>query len=314
MKVVVAGAYGAFGRKHLEALSRIEGAEVTSVMGRCGDQIRELAQERKIDHFTTDLDELIANPNVDAVILSTPTPLHAAQSKAVMQGGKHCFCEIPMADNLADARELVDIQREAGVMGMVGHVRRFNPSHKWIHQRIKSGNFRVQQLDVQTYFFRRTNSSADGRPRTWTDDLLWHHACHTVDLFVHQVGEIPDHVFCMKGPNHPDMNIPMDMSIGLKSPSGALCTLSLSFNNDGPLGSSFRYIGDTGTYVARYDELYDGYDRQIDLSLVADSSDGIELIDREFLSAIKDGREPESSFQQALVTMQVLDRIRQAMV
>jgi len=311
MKVAVAGAGGAFGVKHLNALKNITGVEVVSVVGRTNESIEALAKERGIEHYTTDLNESLSHTDVEAVILSTPTQMHADQSRKCMIAGKHVMCEIPMSDNIEDARSLVNLQKETGVVGMVGHVRRFNPSHQYVHNKIISKEFKIQQLDVQTYFFRRTNINALGNPRSWTDHLLWHHACHTVDLFIYQTGEVPTEVFGMQGPIHPDLGIAMDMTIGLKSPSGALCTLSLSFNNDGPLGTFFRYIGDTATYIARYDDLVDGRENPIDLSNVAASNNGIELIDREFFSAIKEKREPNSSFAQGLAAMEVLHQIEQ---
>ena len=309
MRVCVAGAAGAFGTKHLDALKAIDGVTVTSVVGRQPDDIEAFARDRGISHWTTELDESLARSDVDAVILSTPTQMHATQAIACLKAGKHVLVEIPMADNLADSRELVRVQKETGLVAMAGHVRRFNPSHQWIHQRIRRGEFRIQQMDVQTYFFRRSNMNALGKPRSWTDHLLWHHACHTVDLFQYQTGEVANRVFGLEGPHHPDLGIAMDMAIGMKVASGAICTLSLSFNNDGPLGTFFRYIGDTGTYIARYDDLYDGKDNRIDLTGVAESNNGIELIDREFLSAIRDGREPNASVAQCLPAMETLDRI-----
>ena len=311
MRLCVAGAAGAFGIKHLDALARIDGVEVTSVVGPKG--MDRLAADRGIGHATSDLAEALARDDVDAVILSTPTGLHAEQTIAAMRAGKPVLCEIPMADSVADAQAVVDVQKETGVLAMVNHVRRFNPSHQWIHNRIKSGDLTLQQLDVQTYFFRRSNTNAKGEPRSWTDHLLWHHACHTVDLFQYQTGGAATDVFGLRGPMHPDLGIAMDMSIGMKAPTGALCTLSLSFNNDGPFGTFFRYICDNGTYVARYDDLFDGRENPVDLTGVAVSSDGIELADREFISAIREGREPNSSVGQCLSAMQTLDRIERSL-
>ena len=276
MNICVAGAAGAFGVKHLDALGEIEGVEVTSVMGRRLDDIAAFAKERGIAHATDDLGESLARDDVDAVILSTPTQLHAEQAIQCLRAGKHVLVEIPMADSLADAEELVRVQRETGRVAMVGHVRRFNPSHQWIHNKTTAGELHIQQMDVQTYFFRRTNTNALGKPRSWTDHLLWHHACHTVDLFQYQTGEVASKVFGLQGPIHPELGIAMDMSIGMQVPSGAICTLSLSFNNDGPFGTFFRYICEEGTYIARYDDLFDGRSKQIDLSGVAVSSNGIE--------------------------------------
>ncbi|MEE9375022.1 MAG: Gfo/Idh/MocA family oxidoreductase [Rhizobiaceae bacterium] len=313
MRICVAGAAGAFGMKHLDALAKIDGVEVTSVMGVEADGIDAFAKERGIGHATTDLAESLARDDVDAVILATPTQLHTRQAIQCMKAGKHVLVEIPMSDNLADAQELVRVQKETGLVAMCDHVRRFNPSHQWVKNKIDAGEINIQQMDVQTYFFRRTNMNALGKPRSWTDHLLWHHACHTIDLFIYQTGEVPTEVFGMQGPKHPDLGIAMDMTIGLKTKSGALCTLSLSFNNDGPLGTFFRYICDNGTYVASYDDLYDGRNEPIDLSAVAVSNNGIELADREFVAAIQEGREPNASVAQCLPTMEVLDRIEKVM-
>lgn len=309
MKVCVAGAYGAFGMKHLDAISAIDGVEVTSIMGRSGDKIKALANTRNIGHATTDLAESLSRDDVDAVILATPTQLHAEQAIACMKAGKHVLVEIPMADTLADSKRVLDVQKETGLIAMAGHVRRFNPSHQWVHNKIADGELKIQQLEVQTYFFRRTNLNAKGEARSWTDHLLWHHACHSVDLFQYQTGEVASEVHALQGPIHPELGISMDMNIIMKVPSGSVFTLSLSFNNDGPLGTFFRYICNNGTYVASYDDLEDGHGKAIDLSGVGVSLNGIELEDREFFAAIAEGREPNGSVAQILPCMETLDRI-----
>jgi 2-hydroxy-4-carboxymuconate semialdehyde hemiacetal dehydrogenase len=308
LRVALAGA-GAFGVKHLEAIEKIDGVEVVSLVGRDVAKTKEVAQNFNVGHVTTDLGESLARPDVQAVILCTPTQMHAAQAIQSMRAGKHVQVEIPMADKLSDAEEMVRVQNETGLVAMAGHTRRFNPSHQWIHRRILAGEFAIQQMDVQTYFFRRSNINALGQARSWTDHLLWHHACHTVDLFQYQTGLVATKVHAMQGPIHPELGIAMDMSIQLKVGSGALCTLSLSFNNDGPLGTFFRYIGDTGTYIARYDDLVDGKDNKIDVSRVDVSMNGIELQDREFFAAIRDGRDPNASVAQVLPAYRTLDRL-----
>ena len=308
IKVALAGA-GAFGTKHLDGIRNIEGVEVVSLVGRKLEKTREVAQKYGIGHATTDLAESLALPGLDAVILCTPTQVHAAQAIQCLQAGKHVQVEIPLADKLADAEAVVKLQKETGLVAMCGHTRRFNPSHQWIHRRIRAGEFRIQQMDVQTYFFRRTNTNALGQPRSWTDHLLWHHAAHTVDLFAYQVGSPIVQANAVQGPLHPELGIAMDMSIQLKAADGAICTLSLSFNNDGPLGSFFRYIGDTGTYLARYDDLFTGKDEQIDVSKVDVSMNGIELQDREFFAAIREGREPNASVAQVLPCYEVLHQL-----
>ena len=309
MKICVAGAYGAFGLKHLDALKNIEDIEVTSIMGPNKAKIESLAEERNIPNARTTLADSISKDNPDAVILATPTQAHAEQAIVCMNAGKHVLIEIPMADSLEDSHLVVDKQKETGLTCMAGHVRRFNPSHQWIKNKILAGELNLQQLDAQTYFFRRTNTNAKGEPRSWTDHLLWHHACHTVDLFQYQTGGKAVQAYGLQGPIHPELGIAMDMSIGMKATNGALCTLSLSFNNDGPFGTFFRYICDNGTYLARYDDLFDGNNNQIDLSDIAVSNNGIELIDREFISAIKENRQPNSCVTDAISAMETLDKI-----
>jgi len=308
MNICLAGA-GAFGVKHLEALARIEGVRVTSLVGRTREATEEVARKFGIGHVATDLAESLARPDVDAVILATPTQLHADQAVACLASGRHVQVEIPLADSLAGAEAVLAAQRASGKVAMVGHTRRFNPSHQWVRRKIVAGEFHLQQMDVQTYFFRRRNINALGQPRSWTDHLLWHHAAHTVDLFAYQARSEVITAHAVQGPMHPELRIAMDMSIQLKSASGAICTLSLSFNNEGPLGTFFRYIGDSGTYIARYDDLVDGKDQKIDVSKVDVSMNGIELQDREFVAAIREGREPNASVAQVLPCYRTLAKL-----
>ena len=312
IKVALAGA-GAFGIKHLDGIGNIDNVEVVSLVGRTRDKTEAVAEKYGIGHVSTDLSESLALPEVDAVILCTPTQMHAAQAIQCMEAGKHVEVEIPLADSLADAQAVVAKQKETGLVAMCGHTRRFNPSHQYVNQKIQAGDFTIQQMDVQTFFFRRKNMNALGEPRSWTDHLLWHHAAHTVDLFQYQVGSKVIQANAIQGPMHPELGIAMDMSIQLKAENGAICTLSLSFNNDGPLGTFFRYIGDTATYIARYDDLVDGREEPIDVSKVDVSINGIELQDREFFAAIREGREPNASVAKVLPCYEVLHALEQSL-
>jgi len=308
IRVALVGA-GAFGAKHLDALSNIDDAEVGAIVDSDPAKVEALADRYGISKRSGTFEDVLADPTIEAVILTTPTQMHARQALQALEAGKHVEVEIPLCDVLEEGRRVVEAQRATGLVAMCGHTRRFNPSHQWIHQRTVSGEFTIQHLDVQTFFFRRTNTNALGEPRTWTDHLLWHHAAHTVDVFLYQTGSSVVQANVIEGPIHPELGIAMDMSIQLKAQSGALCSLSLSFNNDGPFGTFFRYIGDTGTYIARYDELVDGYDNPIDVSGVAVSSNGIELQDREFLSAIREGRQPNAGVADVLATYEILHQL-----
>jgi len=308
IQVALVGA-GAFGVKHLDAMKNIADVKVISVVGREYDKTKEVADKYGIAHVATELAESLKIKELDAVILCTPTQMHAAQSIACLEAGKHVQVEIPLCDSLEDGQAVVALQKQTGKVAMCGHTRRFNPSHQWVRKKILVGEFNIQQMDVQTYFFRRTNINALGQPRSWTDHLLWHHAAHTVDLFAYQARSAVVKANAVQGPIHPTLGIAMDMSIQLKAANGAICTLSLSFNNEGPLGTFFRYIGDSGTYIARYDDLFNGKDEKIDVSQVDVSMNGIELQDREFFAAIREGREPNASVAQVLPCYEVLHRL-----
>jgi 2-hydroxy-4-carboxymuconate semialdehyde hemiacetal dehydrogenase len=312
MKVGVAG-QGAFGQKHLDAMQNIPGIEVITLTGGNQAATEEVAKKYKIPHFTNDLAESLKQPGLEAMILATPTQMHARQAIQCMRAGKHVQVEIPMADNLADSEEIVRVQKETGVIAMAGHTRRFNPSHQYVRNKIKAGELKIQQMNVQTYFFRRTNMNAAGKPRSWTDHLLWHHACHTVDLFGYQTGDVIKYAEAVEGPHHPELKIAMDMGIILKTAGGQICTLSLSFNNKGPIGTFFRYICDNGTYLCYYDDLLDGDQNKIDVSKVDVSMNGIELQDREFFAAIRECREPNASVAQVLPAMETLDRLEKSL-
>jgi len=306
VRIAVAG-LGAFGQKHLDALAAIPDAVIQYVAHSKMDVAEEVSKKYGAKGAFTNFSELLEQPDLDAVVLATPTQLHQSQTLEAMAAGKHVQVEIPMADNLEGVQQIVQMQKQTGLVAMAGHTRRFNPSHKFLHQKFVSGELAIQQMDVQTYFFRRTNMNALGKPRSWTDHLLWHHAAHTVDLFQYQTGESIVEANAIQGPIHPDLGIAMDMSIQLKTNSGKICTLSLSFNNDGPLGSFFRYICDKGTYIARYDDLVSGKEEPIDVSMIDVSMNGIELQDREFVSAILEKREPNSSVASVLPAYQVLN-------
>jgi 2-hydroxy-4-carboxymuconate semialdehyde hemiacetal dehydrogenase len=311
MRVLIAGGTGAFGRKHLDALKNIPGAEVVSLIGRDEEKTKQMAEERGIPHWSLDLAEGLARDDVDAAILVTPTQQHADQAIQCLEAGKHCFVEIPMADNIEDSRKLVEVANKSGLKAMVGHVRRFNPPHQYIHNKVQAGELDVQAMQIRTMFFRRENKNALGEPRTWVDHLLWHHSAHSIDLFMYQTGENISDVYAVAGPVHPELGIYMDMGIVMRTPKGKVCNLSLSFNNEGPIGTNFRYICDNGTFTAYYDDMKNGAGETVDVSNVAVSSNGIELMQREFFSAIEEDREPNGSVQQILATHEVMEKIEQ---
>ncbi|HEY0959540.1 MAG TPA: Gfo/Idh/MocA family oxidoreductase [Novosphingobium sp.] len=308
MRIALVGA-GAFGEKHLDALKAIPDAEVATIVSVSHEEAAKLGDRHGIADISDSYEETLKRSDIDAVILTTPTPLHARQAIQAMDAGKHVEVEIPVADSWADAQAVMAKQRETGLVCMVGHTRRFNPSHQWVKQKIDAGELTIQAMDIETFFFRRKNINAKGEPRSWTDHLLWHHSAHSIDLFQYMTGSKVVKANILQGPKHPELGIAMDQSIQMKTEAGQICTLALSFNNDGPLGTFFRYIGDTGTYIARYDDLVNGKEEPIDVSNVDVSMNGIELQDREFVAAIREGREPIGSVASVLDCYRVIGEL-----
>ena len=308
IRIALAGA-GAFGEKHLDALKSIEGVEVATIVSASLDEASKLADKHGLADVSDSYEDTLKRDDVDAVILTTPTPMHARQAIQAMDAGKHVQVEIPLADSWADAEAVLKTQQETGLVCMVGHTRRFNPSHQWVKNKIDAGEFNIQSMDIETFFFRRKNINAKGEPRSWTDHLLWHHSAHSIDLFQYMTGSKVVRANILQGPKHPELGIAMDQSIQLKTAAGQILTLALSFNNDGPLGTFFRYIGDTGTYIARYDDLVNGKEEPIDVSGVDVSMNGIELQDREFVAAIREGREPNGAVAQVLDCYRVIGEL-----
>src|SRR5258706_4684280 len=144
LKVALAGA-GAFGIKHLDGIKLIPDVEVISLMSRELDKTKAVADKYGIRHVTTNLADCLALEEVDAVILCTPTQMHAAQAIACLQAGKHVQVEIPLADSLHDAEAIVAAQKQSGKVAMCGHTRRFNPSHQSLPNKITEGAFNIQQ-------------------------------------------------------------------------------------------------------------------------------------------------------------------------
>jgi 2-hydroxy-4-carboxymuconate semialdehyde hemiacetal dehydrogenase len=308
MKICLAGT-GAMAETHVKALARIEGVEVVSACSRTKEGGEAFAAKWNIPFHSTSLEACIDRPAVDAVILTTPSQLHAEQTLLALARGKHVQVEIPMSLNLADARRVLDAARKAGRVCMVTHTRRFSSPHREIRRRIREGAFHLHHLVVETYFFRRTNLNMLGQPRSWVDNLLWHHGCHSVDLAYWILDEPDFDVWGQKGPDHPVLGVPMDMTVAMRSKKGPLVTMAMSFNNKGPFGGFYRYIGEEETYKVYRDSMTDGDGKEVPL-------DGVAAFDRqdlEFVSAIREGREPESSAASCVPTMALLDRIDGAM-
>jgi 2-hydroxy-4-carboxymuconate semialdehyde hemiacetal dehydrogenase len=308
MKIALAGT-GAMGEIHVKALAKIEGVEVVSIAARTNESAKAFAEKFDIPFASDNLEACIDRPGVDAVILTTPSDQHHDQTVMALEKGKHVQVEIPMALNLKDSQHMLDVARKAGKVCMVTHTRRFASPHREIRKRIQNGTFHLHHMVVETYFFRRTNLNMHGQARSWVDNLLWHHGCHSVDL-AHWVLDEPNwECWGQKGPHHKELGIPMDLSVAMKSPKGPLFTMAMSFNNKGPFGGFYRYIGEEDTFKVYRDSMTDSEGKEVPLEPMI----AFDRQDVEFVAAIREGREPESSAASVVPTMALLDKIDKAM-
>jgi len=286
---------------HAKALKKIAGVDIVSVNSRTEASGRAFAAEYGIPHVSTSLEESIDRPGVDAVILTTPSAMHADQAVMALGKGKHVQVEIPMSLNLADAKRIVEAARRSGKNCMV--------THREIRHRVQNGTFHLHHMVVETYFFRRENTNMHGQPRSWVDNLLWHHGCHSVDLAQWILDEPNFVAWGQKGPDHPVLGIPMDLTVGMKSKKGPIFSMAMSFNNKGPFGGFYRYIGEEETFKVYRDSMTDSDGKEVPL----DGTAAFDRQDVEFVSAIREGRTPESSAESCLPTMALLDQIDKAM-
>ena len=298
------------GEIHVKALKKIDNVTVVSVAGRTDSGVKEFAAKWNIPHASTNLEECIDRPGVDAVILTTPSDQHHDQTVMALRKGKHVQVEIPMALNLADSQHMLDEAKKAGKTLMVTHTRRFANPHREIRRRIQEGTFHLHHMVVETYFFRRTNLNMHGQPRSWVDNLLWHHGCHSVDLAQWILSEPTWDVWGQKGPDHHELKIPMDITVAMKSRKGPLFTMAMSFNNKGPFGGFYRYIGEEDTYKVYRDSMTDSEGNDV---VFDDNTAAFDRQDIEFVGAIREGREPESGAASVVPTMALLDKIDKAM-
>jgi 2-hydroxy-4-carboxymuconate semialdehyde hemiacetal dehydrogenase len=309
MKICLAGT-GAMGEVHMKALEKIDDVQVVSVNSRTDVSGKAFAEKWKIPFQSTNLEACIDQPGVDAVILTTPSEMHAEQTILALNKGKHVQVEIPMSLNLPDAEKMRDVAKKVGKVCMVTHTRRFSAPHREIRRRIQEGSFHLHHMVVETYFFRRTNLNMHGAPRSWVDNLLWHHGCHSVDLAYWILNDPNLEVWGQKGPDHPELKIPMDLTIGMRSKKmKTIISMALSFNNKGPFGGFYRYIGEEETYKVYRDSITDSDGKEVPLAAML----AFDLQDVEFVSAIREGREPESSAASCVPTMALLDKIDKSM-
>lgn len=299
--------YGSIAQMHVRAL-KAAGQTLHSVTGRLPEQAEAFAREHGFVRAVPDLDTALAAPEVEAVLITSPSELHAAQSEQALRAGKHVLCEIPLAMSLPEVDRLSELAEGAQRRLMVCHTQRFLPAFAKARAEIASGRLFPHHIIYRYGFFRRENVNWLGRRRSWTDNLLWHHGCHVVDTSLWLLGESEVEVSAHLAKPAKTLDIPMDLSLVLRTSKDQLVTIGMTYNTKLRLGDCL-IIGEEDTLLIDEERLVGsqgvihepGPEGDMFTVAIADQ-------DREFTAAIEQGREPALSPRVVRPTMAVLQR------
>ena len=312
MNVALLG-YGAIAREHALAIRRIGQASsrwdisLSGVMGRLEEPAQAFADEFGIAVVTTDLDDLLDDPQVEAIIVCSPTDVHAEQSERALRAGKHVLCEIPLATSLVETDRLIDLAERSGLQLMVCHTQRYASPLMEARRMIAGRKVQPRAMVSRYLLDKRDNVSWTGRRRSWTDNLLWHHGCHAVDAALWLLGEEAANVTARATPPDARLQIPMDLSILLQTTSDQVVTVVMSYRAMPPL-QDYVVIADETTLVYADNELRD--DSRVLVPAGEQEHYDTEALDRQnmdFFTAILTGGEPVSSaraIRPAMVALQ----------
>ena len=308
MNVCLIG-YGSIAGCHVAAL-RGEAVTYHTVVGRLPEPTARFAQEHGLQHHTTDLDAALADPEIEAVVVTSPTDLHFEHAEKALLAGKHVLCEIPLATSLRQVDRLIGLAVELDRRLMVCHTQRHRPEFVLAREMIARGDIHVHHIIYRYTMLRRENVNWMGRRRSWTDNLLWHHGCHAVDAALWLLGatdvEVSGHV-ALPGRA---LGIPMDLAVVLRTPLDQLVNVAMSYNNH-TRANDCLVIGEEDTLLIAGGRLTTR-DRTL-YEPPADGSDevrGIADQDREFLAAVREGREPAVSGRAVRPAMVVLQAVQ----
>lgn len=304
MNICLVG-YGSIARSHMAALAE-EPVTFHTVMGRLAESTAAFAAEYGFRRQTTDLDEALADPEIDAVLITSPSDIHAEQAEKALRAGKHALVEIPLALNLAEADALDRLAREQQRCLMVCHTQRYYPPLVEARRMVSEGRLHVHHVSVRYGFLRRENVNWKGRRRSWTDNLLWHHGCHAVDTAMWLVGATEATVTSQVAlPSH-HLNIPLDLDILARTSHDQLIAVSMSYNTKMQF-NEYLLIGEETTLMATPGRLTSP--EGVIFEAPSESGPGSSSIrdqDREFLAAIREGRTPAISAGAVRPAMAVL--------
>jgi 2-hydroxy-4-carboxymuconate semialdehyde hemiacetal dehydrogenase len=306
MNVCMVG-YGMMGVWHSEALQGTD-ATLHTVVGRRPEGAREFAERFGYGRWTLSLDEALADPEVDVVILATPSDQHEEQAVRCLEAGKHTLVEIPIAMSLAGAGRVVAAGERSGKVYGLSHPMRFRREREALIARTKTGEEKIRHIAGRFFIKRLVNIGATGYQRSWTDNILWHHFCHFVDLGMYLFDGAPiRRVQSHLGELHPTTGIPMECTVLVETESSQTLLVHGSYHAAYRLYDKL-IVTDRDTYF--YDILA-GTLRTAEgtTEIEAEQANAARIV-VDFLEAVRENRPPLASGPSVLPAMRVLQQVQ----
>ncbi|MBT4496884.1 MAG: Gfo/Idh/MocA family oxidoreductase [Gemmatimonadetes bacterium] len=305
--------YGGIAVFHAAALRQIEGVQLHTVVGRRPEPTAAFAREWDFSVGTTDYGAALADPEVDAVVLTAPSELHYEMTAAALRAGKHVLVEIPLAMSAQGGRELATLALEVDRRVMVAHTRRFQEGGRFVRDFLTSGKAgKVHQHHSYSFWLRHENVGWTGYQRSWVDDVLFHHGCHAVDFSLFCLDEEVRRVRGELAPLDGKTGTSLDFSMLLRYESEAIATISLSYNAT-PGASGQLFICEGGTLEVGGAQVRFGGEGVFE-GAGGGLKEGVLEQNREFVAAVRQGRKPACDAGDAVRSLELLQEVYDQMV
>ena len=304
--------YGGIAEFHTEALKRIDGIHLHTVMGRRAEPTEAFKAKHGFQKATTDYDAVLSNADIDAIIIGSPSELHFEQASQALDAGKHVLVEIPLALSHKGARDLAGMTRHTDCKLMVAHTRRFDPAGIFLKDFVASGKAgHIHQHQHYSFWFRHQNVGWTGYQRSWTDDVVFHHGCHLVDFSRWIVDAPVRRVRGELAPLHSETGTSLDVSLLIRYANETIGTISLSYNAQQSARGNL-FICEKGTIN------HTGKTVTLNGEIIYETSEAEESAiltqNREFISAIRENRTPSCNADNAVDALVLLQEVYDQMI
>jgi predicted dehydrogenase len=311
---------GYWGPNLARNIDGLEGAELSWCCDGRADVRDRLAGVHRNARFTADLDDLLGDDALDAIVVATPVPTHADLAVRVLEAGMHCFVEKPLAQSVADAERAVAASRSAGRVLMVGHLLQYHPGVRKLKEIADSGELG----DIHYIYSNRLNL---GQLRA-DENALWSLGAHDISVILHLADEDPSEMTA-RGESYMRDGVEDVVFAFLRFPSGLAAHLHLSWL-DPHKERRFTVVG--SQRMATFDDMdlerkvtvYDkGFDQKADsygeyITRAGDiwsprisNAEPLRLELAHFVDCVRENRTPVSDGQSGLRVVRVLEQLQE---